>query len=203
MGSSKDADSLGENESLRFLLTVPQGATNRGRQLQLFDVSQRFTSADGSIPRFMMSKLPRILAPEAAQTIADAVAVAALQASEDNGPRAVVLLLSRGASDRSGYDIAAVRSFLEDLRVPLHVWSTLRPSDKHAVKTWGPIEDVSSATGLARALSRALASVRSQRIVWIKGQHLPSDVTLASSVSDLALAGVPASARPAPASAQP
>jgi hypothetical protein len=57
------------------------------------------------------------------QRLADAVAVAGLNAVRNNRRRAVVLVLGARGDDASQLDPVAVRGYLAALRVPLYVWS--------------------------------------------------------------------------------
>ncbi|HEV7425053.1 MAG TPA: hypothetical protein VGQ46_01705 [Thermoanaerobaculia bacterium] len=101
---------------------------------------------------------------------ADAVAVAALGAIEKGHRRAVVLLLSK-AQDTSLYSPAVVRGYLDEIGVPLFVWSSDGPrSDQTA--TWGRIDDISTAAGMTTAVTRLNAALAAQRIVWVAAEPL-------------------------------
>jgi hypothetical protein len=113
--------------------------------------------------------------------LADAVAVAGLQALARQTPRAVVLLAGSGdgESDASLFLPAAVRGYLAAIGVPLFVWST--NFGKHSLhrEDWGAIEDISTPLGIAAAYQRLESEVLAQQIVWIEGRHLPQSVRLA------------------------
>ena len=112
---------------------------------------------------------PRPTANEPRQ-FADAVAVAGMNARERGQRRVVVLLLSR-KPDQSLYAAATVRRYLEEVGVPLVVWSGEGPRPDLA-GTWGEIDDVSTAAGLAAAVARLNQQLSQQRIVWLAADPL-------------------------------
>jgi hypothetical protein len=95
----------------------------------------------------------------------DAVAVAALGSLERGRRRAVILVVSR-AQDRSLYLPQVVRRYLDEVGVPLFVWSAdgLRPDLSAA---WGRIDDISTTAGLQAAIGRLNDALARQRIVWV------------------------------------
>jgi hypothetical protein len=95
----------------------------------------------------------------------DAVAVAALSALERGQRRAVVLIVSRIA-DQSLYQPQIVRRYLEEVGVPLFVWSADGPRPDLAA-AWGQIEDISASGGLEAAHRRLDDALTRQRIVWL------------------------------------
>ncbi|HET9227522.1 MAG TPA: hypothetical protein VFR31_12700, partial [Thermoanaerobaculia bacterium] len=105
--------------------------------------------------------------------VADAVAVAGLQAAALGHRRAVLLVLSGPVEDRSRLDPAAVRSYLDSLGVPLYVWN-LREREPHPA--W------------EGALGKGLkADLDQQRILWVEGRHLPREVRLSPDVTEFKL----------------
>ena len=184
----RDAGALGDDDEVRLMLTTPRPVQSRGRTAALFDLSQRFTISDGGVPRLLMTLVPGMV-ESGRQSIADAVAIAGIEATRDNRRRAVVLVLGSGKDDRNSYAIPAVRDYLESLRVPLCVWSVLAPDSKKTVTSWGPAEDASTAEAMDAAVGRLRAALSLQRIVWIEGRHLPSDITLVASQPSFRLAG--------------
>ncbi|MEA2166059.1 MAG: hypothetical protein QOK37_4186 [Thermoanaerobaculia bacterium] len=101
---------------------------------------------------------------------ADAVAVAGMSARERGQRRAVVLLLGKKA-DQSLYSARVVRRYLEQTGVPLLIWSPDGPRPDLAA-SWGDVEDVSSAQGLAAATTRLNQLLARQRIVWLAADPL-------------------------------
>jgi hypothetical protein len=84
--------------------------------------------------------------------------------------RAVVLVLSRFA-DTSLYSPAVVRGYLEEVGVPLFVWSPdgARPE---LATAWGRIDDISTQAGMETAVARLTASLAAQRVVWLAAEPL-------------------------------
>ena len=104
--------------------------------------------------------------------VADAVAVAGLQAAVSNRRRAVLLVLGHPFEDRSRLDPAAVRAYLGSLGVPLYVWNLTDP-----FPAW---EAEEFEHGLKTDLDL-------QRILWVEGRHLAREIRLAPDVADLEL----------------
>jgi hypothetical protein len=127
----------------------------------------------------------RLVSRAAAQRplrIADAVAVAGLQAVAENRRRAVLLILGREVKDASHYDPARVRRYLAAVHVPLVVWSLYGP-DTALARAWGPVEDVSSLSRMKEAVARLRDELGRQQIVWLDGRHLPQDIALTPSAT--------------------
>jgi hypothetical protein len=101
---------------------------------------------------------------------ADAVAVAGMNARERGQRRAVVLLLGKKA-DQSLYAAKVVRRYLEEVGVPLLVWSPDGPRPDLA-ESWGAVEDVSTAFALMAAAMRLEKMLAQQRIVWLAADPL-------------------------------
>ncbi|MGZ8709098.1 MAG: VWA domain-containing protein [Thermoanaerobaculia bacterium] len=118
--------------------------------------------------------------------LADAVAVAGPMAVE-RGRRRVVLLVHGGSSTGGKYSASAVRAYLEQLRVPLVVWSTGKPT-RAVLDDWGAMEIVSTRMGLRNAWVNLIRKLDRQRVAWIEGMVLPQ--TLETVGRELELAGV-------------
>jgi hypothetical protein len=159
----------------------------------LFQTSPPLTPGDGGV-FYILTNL-RLLgeSQERQRRIADAVAVAGLQAAAENHRRAVVLMLGREIADSSRYDPAIVRRYLETIHVPLFVWSLYGPETPSA-KAWGRTEDVSTLGRLEVAVDRLKAELAEQRIVWLDGRHLPQTIALGTAAKGIELV----SAAPAP-----
>jgi hypothetical protein len=118
--------------------------------------------------------LTQRLAPATAATeprqFADAVAVAAMSTLEKGHRRAVVLVVSK-LPDTSLYSAPVVRDYLENVGVPLFVWSADGPRPDLAA-AWGRIDDVSTEAGMEAAVTRLNASLAAQRIVWVAAEPL-------------------------------
>ena len=147
----------------------------------LFDVSHELDSARAGLYwRLAQTFLSEATGPP---RLADAVAVAGLQALAANHRRAVLLALSGDADDRSRYDPATVRRYLAAIRVPLYVWSLRPPPYPPAVAAWGEVEDASTLPRMRRAHDRLSHDLAAQRIVWLDGRHLPQSIALSPTVA--------------------
>jgi hypothetical protein len=145
----------------------------------------------GNQPTMAWLLMQRLLPPPSSlepRQFADAVAVAAMSTLERGRRRAVVLLLSRNA-DRSLYTPAVVRRYLEEIGVPLFVWSADRLRNEEA---WGPVDDISTNAGLEAAVARLNRSLSRQRIVWVAA----SPLTTLSAVGSERCGLVPVAHRP-------
>jgi hypothetical protein len=184
---------LGPGDHLQYLslTSVPFHA---GRiPSDLFQISMPLDSSDGGMFHLLTRK--RLISKAAVKRplrIADAVAVAGLQATAENHRRAVLLVLGREITDASRYDPATVRRYLEAVHVPLVVWS-LYGRETALAKAWGPVEDVSSVARLAEAVTRLRGELGRQQIVWLDGRHLPQDIALtpAAAAAGLGLVATP------------
>jgi hypothetical protein len=156
----------------------------------LFSLSRELTAREGGLFSFLtgsrMLREPR----HGSERIADAVAVAGLQAADENDRRAVVLVLGGESQDASRYDVATVRRYLASIRVPLFVWSLYGAKTPAAV-AWsggeGKAEDVSSLSRLADAVDRLKGELADQRVVWLDGHHLPQSIALSPAATGLEL----------------
>jgi hypothetical protein len=110
--------------------------------------------------------------------LADAVAVAGVQALAGQRRRVVLLLLSGEPTDESHWDAATVRRYLAAIRVPFYVWSLRPPPYSAAVTAWGKVEDASTLFQMSRAYRRLGRDLAAQRIVWLEGRHLPQSIAL-------------------------
>ncbi len=184
---------LGRDDQIRFVKALPRRVEGSGTTSDLFDISPIFTSREGGLPYILgilglQAKSPGSVAPPEAMRIADAVAVAGLEAMTENRRRAVLLLLSGNETqDASGYDAGTVRRFLATLRVPLYVWTLNRPGA--VAKAWGPAADVVSARGVAAAVTALRRDLDSQRIVMVDGRHLPQSIKLGAAARGVELVG--------------
>ena len=182
---------LRRDDEVLFVWPVPRRFSGSGLPAELFDWSRAFTLRDGG----MHWLLTRLLMPggmAGKQRLADAVAVAGLQAVSTSRPRAVVLVLGAAPEDASRYDPATVRQYLASVRVPLFVWSVEKPVEKDAavspaLAAWGKVEDVSTLTRFRGAVARLRDELESQRIVWVEGTHLPQSIALGPGAAGIEL----------------
>ena len=179
---------LGKDDRVRFLSLSSSPFRSSKIPAELFNLTSELTVNDGGMYWFLTNaRLMETRKPE--RRIADAVAVAGLQATADNRRRAVVLVLGGDlVRDVSTYDPATVRAYLQSIRVPLFVWS-LYGSSSAAARAWGKTEDISNPAKLEKAVSKLRAELDSQKIVWIEGRHLPQAVTLSPAAQGVELPG--------------
>jgi len=167
---------LGKEDAIRFIWPVSRPVAGSGLPAELFDVSRDLDSRDGGLLWFLARFVPRDDGP-AQQRLADAVAVAGLQALYANHRRAVLLVLSKQPHDKSRSDPALVRRYLESIRVPLILWTYGDPASP-PVAAWGKAEEISSLGRMRKAFNHLEDELKSQHIVWIDGLHLPQSIEL-------------------------
>jgi hypothetical protein len=168
---------LGGEDSVRFLSLSSNPFKHSRIPSELFDISRDLTPADGGLFWLLAtnSMLKETKGPS--RRVADAVAVAGLQAAADNRRRAVVLVLGSSVTDASHYAPETVRAYLDSVHVPLFVWN-LYGEASPAAQSWRDSEDVSTLEKLEQAVKRLRAVLDSQRIVWLDGRHLPQSIAL-------------------------
>lgn len=114
-----------KEDRLRIIWPVPRSVPEAAGAT-LYDRSRDFTRKDGA----MLWLLTGIAYPKPSGQqlrLADAAAVAGLEASASGSRRSVVLVLGDKNSDGSRDAPAVVRRYLAAIRVPLFVWSLKNP----------------------------------------------------------------------------
>lgn len=194
---------LRPDDRVRFLWPTVQSFPGK-RASELFDHSQEWSAADGSLA-FLLGTVSHTGDGAGETRLADAVAVEGLQALSADRRRAVLLVLGGNTRDSSRYTAAAVCRYLAAIHVPLFVWSAADPQRpaaagaevaRKAAAVWGEVEDVSSAERLRGATERLLGELAAQRVVWLEGLHLPQSVLLTPAAHGIELVGIEAPARP-------
>ncbi len=160
---------------LEFLWPVAERRQgSAGQWFDLFSHSPEFGPDDGSLYKF----LTRIDFPPhltGHQRLADSVAVAGLSAAALGGRRMTILILGTQAEDTSGLRAELVRRYLEQIQVPLKVWTTSRRRST----AWGKADRILPRARLDSEWRRLLESLDRQRIAWVRGSHLPQSIELA------------------------
>ena len=184
--ASRQAMTLEKEDHLRFIWPMPR--TRGGAPgAQLFDRSRDFAGADAGIA-WLLTRVEHPDQHPAEVRLADAAAIAGLEATATGSRRAVVLVLGDETVDRSRHSPASVRRYLETIHVPFLVWSLTNPATQRLAKDWGAVEDVSSTGKLEKAVERLKANLASQRIVWVQGRLLPQEITLSEKAAGIELA---------------
>jgi hypothetical protein len=172
---------LGKDDQIRFVWPSAKSFTGQGVPAELFDASRDYTGKDGGLLWLLGRALPQT--EKFDQRLADATAVAGLQALAGNRPRAVLLVLGYNAKDVSRYDAGAVRHYLESVRVPLIIWALDRAS--LAASAWGGAEDISTLPKLESTFKKLNDELAWQRILWVEGSHLPRAISLSPAAAEV------------------
>lgn len=174
--ASRHGMALEKEDRARFIWPMPRSkASVPGAEL--FDRSRDFAGSDGGIA-WLLTRVEHPDQHPAEVRLADAAAVAGLEATASGGRRAVVMVLGDETVDRSRHSPASVRRYLETIRVPFFVWSLKSVATQPLARNWGLVEDVSSVERLEKAVERLKADLASQRIVWVQGRYLPQEISL-------------------------
>ncbi len=181
---------------VRFVSPQPSQRASSEVPVDLFPISTPFTAADGELA-YLLTHVD-LSRPRLESRLAEAVAVAAVQAAAGNRPRAVLLVLGAGASDASRFGLDEVRAYLAALQVPLVVWSTgpaiartVSPDRRPLVPStpWGKARDVSSLARFESAVRQLVRLLDAQAIAWVEGAHLPQSFELEPAPGGPSIAG--------------
>ena len=153
-------------------------------QAELFEMSHFLTPGLGGFYN-LLARLRYAGSYDPPYRFADAVAVAGLQGHSGGSRRAVVLVVGHSRDD-SVHAPAVVRRYLERIQVPLHVWS-LTGAAAGSPSPWGEVEDVSSLSGLSRAVARLKEDLAGQSVAWFEGRP-PADIVPAQRAAGIELA---------------
>ncbi len=203
---------LDKEARIRFVPPYTERVEGQDQEADLFNISGEATYAHGGLPFLVRGALvegrtdkdprrrQRYLAGfsdhptdkpvKRELRIADAVAVAGLQAMAENRRRAVLLVLKGDESeDHSLYAPGTVRRFLAAIHVPLFVWTLGKPAPLSLATAWGPSEQVDIVKNLYRASGSLRDELRAQRVVLVEGHHLPQSIALGPAAKGVELAG--------------
>ncbi len=169
-----------EQDRLHFVIANPDVRRDRF----LYPTTQAISLRRWTL-RWLVTHLYHPEASVKGQRLADAVAVASVQAASEGTPRAVVVVLSDTPDDNSVYAPQEVRSYLRSLRVPLFVWHT----GSQPPAGWGESWGIESARDMKRAEKAVRRELKRQWIVWVEGNHMVNQVELYESASGFRLAG--------------
>lgn len=184
-GRSK-ADVLGDDVELYVLSPEAIQTDTRNTEVVLFPFSNRPTKGSRGVAATAVaaSSVSFLGGP---LMLSDGVAVAAIRAAEGNGRRAVILLLGPQREDGSRFSPEIARRYLQDLRVPLVVWDLSGPG-MAAPPGWDDALPVDNTDDLVRRVRRVRYRLEEQRIVWVRGRHLPQDIELTERAKGIKLA---------------
>ena len=166
-------------DRVRLVDPGPRAVSDAAGGSALFDVSHGLDGAKAGL-YWVLAQTFLPVRQSGPPRLADAVAAAGVEALAANRRRAVLLVLSGDWNDGSRYPPAAVRRYLETIRVPLYVWSLRPPPYAAAVAAWGEVEDVSTLGQMRQSYRRLERDLASQRIVWFDGRHLPQSISLSA-----------------------
>ena len=179
-------DIFGDDVEISVLSPEPVPPPDREPAAMLFPYSNKPTAGPKGIVSATVGSAPASLLGGPLM-MSDAVAVAAMRAAEGNRRRMVVLMLGKRREDGSRFAPAIARRYLEDLRVPLVVWDLTGPSEDPPTG-WGDLKPVENVDDLVRQVRRLRYRLGEQRIVWLRGTHLPQQVELTERARGISLA---------------
>ncbi len=112
------------------------------------------------------------------QKLWGSLAVAGLNAAASGGPRAALLLLGVETEDESLLTASQAVSYLTSVHVPLYVWTPLAETLER-LELGETVRTASGLAGLDGTIRRIAIELASQTVVWVEGEHLPAEVSLA------------------------
>ena len=174
----RHSGSLPKDQLTRFLYPVTTELLGHRTRQEQFPSSRAYLRRHGGLAWLMIQER-RSFAP-GRQRLAEAVAVAGMAAAQRNRRRAVLLVISADPADVSQVPPEVARSYLAQLRVPLHVWVV---GDRSKTGPWGPQRPIRGFHTLHAATRDLAHSLDRQRIVWLRGRHLPQEIDLAEQAS--------------------
>ncbi len=218
----RSAFSFGDDTSVRFISPRAAPVSRIASHGMIFNRTAELPSNKQGLLWHNALVRPLYFRPR----VSDAVAMAGLEAHAGRRRRVVVLMMEGEAMGPSRYPPAVVRSYLEHLHVPLYVWKfgiaaeptatceTLAPETLETLDGWGKVRDLTHPQLLsdeaipdwldriAAAAEEVRKELRRQRVVWLRGSHLPHRITLSEPAAGGRLAGSLASVTAASVTAQ-
>jgi hypothetical protein len=179
-------DIFGDDVEISVLSPEPVPPPDREPAAMLFPYSNKPAPGSKGIVSATVGSAPASLLGGPLM-MSDAVAVAAMRAAEGNRRRMVVLMLGKRREDGSRFSPGTARRYLEDLRVPLVVWDLTGPSEDPPTG-WGDLKPVDNVDDLVRQVRRLRYRLGEQRIVWLRGTHLPQQIELTDRARGVSLA---------------
>jgi hypothetical protein len=186
----RDFATLGSGTNVRLLWPVAQEYTGTDLPTaQLFASTGDFDMQSGGMLAHLLTDGRGLADEGTAMRLADAAAVAGVQAAEGAHRRAVIVVLD-GSQDASRYAPADVRRYLANLGVPLFVWTLYDPQPEVAA-AWGTLVNVSAHDKLRKATDAVKRELDSQRVVWLGTDPIHAIRADANATCGLALLAQP------------
>lgn len=178
---------LEENDSVRLVSGMSKRQPQEHQEYRLFPQSEPWPAGDLPLPSVLW-RLELADPGAAPQHLSEAVAVAGRVAAASQKRRAVLLLVTDCAETGGGRSAAAVRSYLEELQVPLRVWMVETvPKDVGDEGFCSIVEDVSTGRRFLKAIQKLRRTLEHQHVAWVEGRHLPRSITLSERAADVRL----------------
>lgn len=110
------------------------------------------------------------------------VALAGKRVADQGRPRAVVLVLSSKPRTHPALSFQQAEDFLQSLRVPLVVWAPKPETFERLDIT--PDRGYTGVDGMLQLFDDLGTLLNQQTMVWIQGEHLPTDIALNEAAPD-------------------
>lgn len=188
------------NDRIFLIESSPRLANQRWGNHVLFPTTPALSGYRGGLFHWLLVHDP---APGALEDLPAAVSVAGMQAAAGGRPRAVLLVIGPEALPVAVEEAERARRFLARLGVPLAVWRIQRDLNDFTIEermravaeaapaidrrtalaevraAWGEVEEITSPAAAVRAAKKLLRRADRQQVVWIDGEYLPTEITLA------------------------
>lgn len=166
-----------QNDRIRLVLPRARESAGHSLAMEQLAVSPEISPRQGGLLWLLRQDV--VLPGLSNQVrVADAVAVAGLQAAAGGRRRGVLLVLAGPWDDFSRYQVGTVVRLLEYLQVPLVVWQ-LGDGGGAAANGWAATASLDSRSEMRKAFRRLESDLDKQRVVWLRGAYLPQAVAIA------------------------
>lgn len=166
---------LDKNQRLRILAPRARQQAGQTVAMEVFALSPEITAEQGGL-YWALQQTVVLPGLSPSLRLADAVAVAGLQAANGHRRRGVLLAVSESETDESRFAVSTVREYLASIQVPLYVWR-IGDTATDTWTEWGSGELITNFRELQNASRRLAKSLDRQRIVWLEGLHLPNAIS--------------------------
>jgi hypothetical protein len=197
-GAERDLRRLGKRKSFEapirlpgfaeYFVGIPFAMERRQSNYvyHVFPLNGPLDAKDGDLATVVPTRMARLRRmPLVLENLSFAVASAATSAADGGHRRAVVVILGSFPRDAGQLTPALVKTFLESLRVPLHV---IEVDSGPELTKWGELRHAPTRPLFERAVAAVASDLERQRIVWIQGAYVPQSISLAPQAAGIELA---------------
>ena len=169
---------LTSEDQVEFILTFNLGQDPRGVHRPV-PITKDYNKL--GLWNLFVEDYPKYHAPTK-QSLWWSVALSGKRVADLKRPRAVVLLLSKKPKTRPALSLQQAQGYLRSLRVPLLVWAPEQRTFERLDMT--PNRGYTGVDGMLQLFEDLDALTHQQAMVWIEGDHLPTEITLSDATPE-------------------